>query len=659
MTEFANIVLGGAFAGCVLALLATGYTLVYSTTGILNFAQGAFIVLGALLTYSLNSSAGIPVWAAVILSALIVTVIACLIYAILIGPALPRLSSANLLLMMGGILIGSQGAAFVGWGPFPVAMAPFSKSPALHLKGLDVATQGLWIAGLAVVSLVGLALFLSRTTAGKALRATASVAYSARLVGIPVERMRLLAFCASGTLGALAGAFDLPYNSVASSSVINYSTLGLVAVTLGGLGSVYGAIAGGLVLGISQALVTGYVSNLYGGVLTMALLIAVLTFRPQGLLVRARGFRMDARLADLGRIPAIPHLPRYYGRVLVALALVAFVVVPHLSGMSGNMRTANIVGVMALAVIGLDLLSGTAGQINLGQAAFMAAGGYTSAILMVHGTTPLLAILAGMVGAVVVGAVFALLVRRLSGIYLGVVTLAFGLLAEQLATGLKITGGSAGLVGIPSVSIFGFSFDSDMRFYYLTWGLVFVVVLILILLNASTFGRLLRSLHGDPVATAVAGFNVGRGKLVAILLSSACAAVSGALYASYFHYLAPSMVGFDTSLMLITAVVIGGASTVVGPVVGVALLTVLPTLSQSLTEWFGVIEGGLLVLTLRFLPSGLYGGLVSVTRLFNSVVTRAGARRPIGDAGPAGETALPKAVRTAPGTPSPSSEEAS
>lgn len=631
MIQFLNIGIGGLVTGCLLALLATGYTLVYATTGVLNFAQGGFVVIGALLTYTFHVRVGLATPLAVVLAAAAVTVGAGLIHVLVVAPSLPRLSRANLLIMMGGLLIGMQGLAFVGWGADPVTIATFTTKAAIRLGHVVVPTQGLWIAGLAVVLLVGLSVFLGRTMTGKALRASATTPYSARLAGIPVARMQLGAYCASGMIGALAGSFVLPYNSLASNSVIQYSLLGLVAVTLGGLGSVYGAIAGGLFVGVANAMVTGYVSNQYSSTLTMVLLVLVLSLRPQGLLVRLRGRRADMRTNELGRIPITPRLPKRVSRPLLVLVVIVAAVLPQLGGLADEMRTINIIGIFALTAIGLDFLSGTAGQVNLGQAGFMAAGGYTSAILMVHGWPPIVALLAGVAAALFIAGVFGVLIGRLAGMYLGAVTLAFGLFAEALATALPVTGGSSGLAGVPTFSIGSFYADTDQKFFYLVWGLVLVVGIAVAVLNRTMFGRLLKSLHGDPVATSVAGFDVGRGKIVALLVSAGCASVAGTLYASYFHYFAPDMVGSLVSVNLVTMVIVGGAGTVVGPIVGAALLTELPTMSQSLALWFSVLEGVLIIVFLRFLPSGIWGVVVQGVSSVFGRRARPGQPAPIAD----------------------------
>lgn len=634
MAEFLNIVFGGVFGGCILAILGIGYTIAYRTIGTLNLPQGAFIVLGALASYSFRSQLGLPTWLALLLSLLGVGVIAALIQATIIQPSVDRLSRPNFLILMAGILISLEGIVTVGWGSTVYAVAPFSHIASIRVGGLDVATQGLWILGLTCVLLVGLWFVLGRSFVGKALRASVDSRFGARLSGIPVGRIALGSYCVSGAAGALAGAFLLPYNSLSSASVLNYSLLGLVAAALGGMDSIFGAVLGGLVLGIAEALVTGYISTTFGSAISMGVLIVMLVLRPQGLLGRHIG-RSDNNEVRLGQVPVTPAMPIRWSRGALGLVVVLALVIPASGALTNQLATINIIGVFALTAIGLDLLSGTSGQVSLGQGGFMAVGGYTAAYLMVTDhTAPLLALLAGAAAATLVGLLFGLLVHKTSGLYLAVITLAFGVLTEQLATNLGFIGGSGGLVGIPAFSVGGFSFNTDQRFYYLIWALVILAGILVGRINRSPWGKLLKSLHGDPMATSIVGFNITRGKITCLALSAFLAGTSGVLYACDFRYLSPGMVGSAQSITLIAMVVVGGMGTVAGPVLGVALLTYLPTWSQRFVSWFDVMEGVLLVIVMRFFPSGLFGGVVM---MFNSMVRKVRLRRglPLLPAGPA------------------------
>ena len=273
------------------------------------------------------------------------------------------------------------------------------------------------------------------------------------------------------------------------------------------------------------------------------------------------------------------------------------------------MRAVNITGLFCLTIVGLDLLTGIAGQVSLGQAGFMAIGGYTSAILAVHyGIPTLVGLVAGACASALVAAVLGLVCGRLRGMYLAIVTLAFGILVEAMANGLNITGGPSGIAGIPPFSVGGYSFDTDTRVFYLVWVLVAVALVLSVNLVRSNRGRILRAMHGDQVGARSLGLHVTRAKVAVFVISACMASVAGSLYASYFRYLSPDQVGSAQSLTLITMLAIGGMGTLFGPLVGVALLTYLLALvSQSFANYSMLATGVLLVLFLRYLPKPASG----------------------------------------------------
>jgi branched-chain amino acid transport system permease protein len=200
---------------------------------------------------------------------------------------------------------------------------------------------------------------------------------------------------------------------------------------------------------------------------------------------------------------------------------------------------------------------------------------------------------------------------RLRGVYLALATLAFGLLVDSLATGMMdITGGPSGLVGIPSFSVGSLSFGSSLSMYYFV--LVLMIGLVLLLLGGvrSSFGRALKAIRTDQMAATALNINVARYKVIAFAISAALASLSGSLYAFYFHYLAPEMVNTTRSLEMITMLVIGGEGTLVGSLVGVALLTLLPEIFQPFALYKRFAEGVLLVLAFQYLPAGIYGSFV-------------------------------------------------
>jgi branched-chain amino acid transport system permease protein len=612
---FGNILIGGLITGSVYALLAVGYSLVFSVSGALNLAQGAFVALGALAMYSFTNSAHLPVGLAFLASLCVVGAAVAIIEWVVIRQAVTQVSHSSLLMMMGGLLTAFEGAAYLIWGSNPFSFNPFSGAKPVTAGQLSFPTQGFWVIGAMLVSVALLSWLLSRTRWGRGLRATSENMTAARLMGVPVDRMILLSFVAAAVLGVIGGAMLAPLTSIDYTSMASYTNEGLIAVSLGGLGSVYGALAGGLVLGVVEAIVTGYVSSLFATAISLIVLIGIIVARPQGLLGRVRGGRADVADRVTGRIYAPPKLPRGWaasgGLVLVVVMLFLPQIIP-----GGDMRAVDITGLFCLTIVGLDLLTGVAGQVSLGQAGFMAIGGYTSAILAVTYHVPtLVGLLAGAAGSALAAAVLGLVCGRLRGMYLAITTLAFGILVQALASGLNITGGPSGIAGIPPFSVAGFSFDTDTRMFYLVWALVAVALVLTANLVRGSRGRILRAMHGDQVGARSLGLHVTRAKIAVFVISACIASVSGSLYASYFRYLSPDQVGSSESLTLITMLAIGGMGTLFGPLLGVALLTYLPLESQSFANYSTLATGVLLVLFLRYLPAGIWGGVLEgVTR---------------------------------------------
>jgi branched-chain amino acid transport system permease protein len=616
-----NILIGGVITGAIYALLAVGYSLIFSVSGALNLAQGAFVAFGALVMYSFTHNAGLPLPVAFVASLAVVCAAVGIIEWTVIRPAVTQISHSNLLMMMGGLLTAFEGAAFLIWGSTPISIDQFSGSKPVTLGGLSIPTQGFWVIGAMLAAVAALSLVLMRTRLGRGLRATSENITAARLMGVPVDRMILLSFVAAAALGVIGGAVIAPLTSLDYSSMATYTNEGLIAVSLGGLGSVYGAAAGGLVLGIVEAVVSGYVSSLFSTTISLIILIAIIFFRPQGLLGRSRGRRMDVAERTAGRVYAPPRLPRpvMLSGSVVVVAVMAFLpdIIP-----SGDMRAVNITGIFCLTIVGLDLLSGIAGQVSLGQAGFMAIGGYMTAVLTTHYQVPtLLALLAGCGGSVLAAVVLGLVCGRLRGMYLAITTLAFGILIEGLANGLSITGGPSGIGGIPPLTVGSFQFNTDNSFFYLIWIVVGVALVLSVNLVRSNRGRILRAMHGDQVGARSLGLRVTRAKVVVFAISACMASIAGSLYADYFRYLSPDQVGSAESLQLITMLVIGGMGTLFGPLIGVALLTYLPIAFQPLANYSMLVTGLLLVAFLRYLPAGLWGG-------FLEIVTRGLARWP-------------------------------
>ena len=379
------------------------------------------------------------------------------------------------------------------------------------------------------------------------------------------------------------------------------------------MSSFVGSAAGGIALGLTEQLAAGYVSSLFSNALTLCLLFAVMLFRPTGLVTSRHLRRTDIReglqfFRPIVRLRGRAALIAGFG-VVFALSLLPLLVNESLLG------SLIITGIVYIAVLGLDLLMGYGGQVSLGQAAFMALGGYVAGILTAtYGWPPLLATFAAALFSLGCAIILGLGTLKLRGVYLALATLSFGLFIDSLTAGLMdITGGPSGLVGIPSFSISGLAFSSDISMYYLVLGLIVVIFVALLGAMRSVFGRALMAIRSDQLAAAALGINVTLYKLFAFSISAILASLSGSLYAFYFHFISPDMVSTSRSFELVAMLVIGGDGTLIGPLLGVALITLLPTIVQDLSTYKTFAVGALLVLSFRFLPQGILGALAGLS----------------------------------------------
>ena len=270
------------------------------------------------------------------------------------------------------------------------------------------------------------------------------------------------------------------------------------------------------------------------------------------------------------------------------------------------------IGINTLLALGLNMLMGYAGQISLGHAAFYGLGAYTSAVLTVHGHwSPWLSLPAALVLAAAVAWLVGLPTLRLSGYYLGMGTLGFGMIVfivfREWST---LTGGSSGLVGIPPLSAGPLSFTEPRSYFYLVWAIVLGFMLLCRRLIGSRVGRALRAIHDSENAARAVGVDTHRFKLHVFMLSAVMAALAGFLYAHFVSFISPESFNFMVSVRLVTMVVIGGMASVWGALLGAALLTLLPEWLHAFADFEMIVYGAILIGVMIFLPQGLTRGLL-------------------------------------------------
>lgn len=286
-----QFLVSGVTNGSIYALIALGYCLVQNATGLVNFAQGEMVMLGAMVMLTLYQGMHLPMAVAFVLS--------CAVTA-LAGVALqegPLRHSRNrdiltLVMITVGASISFRGAGMLIWGKSSHIFPPMGGDSPFIVLDAAILPQSLWILALTLAVLALLYLFFHRTLLGKAMRGAADNPYGAVLVGISVRRVVALAFAFSGALGAMGGILITPITSMSYDGGLMLGLKGFAAAILGGYGSTPGAVVGGLLLGILEAFGAGFVSSAYKDAVAFLILLAILFIKPSGLFGSARVRRL-------------------------------------------------------------------------------------------------------------------------------------------------------------------------------------------------------------------------------------------------------------------------------------------------------------------------------------------------------------------------------
>jgi branched-chain amino acid transport system permease protein len=289
--DYLQLLVDGLQIGAVYALVALGFVVVYRVTGVINFTQGAFVMLGPMLTVSLlGGSPAVPalhLLLAAVGAVLITGVVGMGVYRLTLHPA--RMASPlTRIIITVGVYISIQGMGLIVWGPRPYALPAFTTlqmaDRLVTVGGIAVQAQTFWIWGTAAFTLALLALFFERTVVGKAMRACAVNRVAAQLMGIRVDRMATLAFGLAAVLGAVGGIVLSPATRPTYDMGLELGLKGFVAAIMGGLVSFPGAVVGALVLGVLESLWAGITLSGFKDIFAFVMLIIFLLVRPQGFL---------------------------------------------------------------------------------------------------------------------------------------------------------------------------------------------------------------------------------------------------------------------------------------------------------------------------------------------------------------------------------------
>ncbi len=624
----AAAVILGVLTGLAYGVLAAGLILVYRSSGVLNFAHGEIGAFGAAILAKVVLDNGVPFFVALP----VVIAVGALVGVAVEAGVVRRLRSQSRVVVLVAT-IGVSQLLLVAQALIPsverVSAFPTPLDRALRLGSLLIRSEQFLAVAFIPAAVVGLALLLSRTPIGIAIRAVADNRDTAELAGISARRTSMVVWALAGGLATLTAVLIAPLRGEQVGS-LDAGALGaglllraLAAGLVGRLTSLPLALAGGAAIGVLETvlLFNGVSPGAVEAVLFVVVLVLVLT--------RGR------EAADSGGgIPTVVDKPlpvrlrgRAWARRLGPATWIVLVVVAALAplGPLGAGATFRITGMLLYALIGLSVvvLTGWGGQLSLGQFAIAGIGAFTAAGLTQRGVPFPAAVAEATVAGVLASLVIGLPALRVRGLFLAVTTLAFALAAREYLFTRPIFVGGAGDVSLLRGRLLGLDL-ADRRVYYEVCLAVLVVCCVAISrLRTTGIGRTIiavrenedraSSMSVPPVAT----------RLTAFALSGGLAALGGALYAGLIVTFGPQSFRVEESFRIVALVIIGGLGTVGGVVLGAVYLLGVPALfgdtaiSVLLTSGFGIL------ILLLYLP----GGLTSVVRAAHDTLLAAIANR--------------------------------
>ncbi|MDY6953552.1 MAG: branched-chain amino acid ABC transporter permease, partial [Thermodesulfobacteriota bacterium] len=322
------------------------------------------------------------------------------------------------------------------------------------------------------------------------------------------------------------------------------------------------------------------------------------------------------------------NLIKHQHLLYVMVLVLVLAILPLFMETSYCLLVLNVIGLNTMVVVGLNLLVGYAGQISMGHAAFYGMGAYVSAVATTNmdlyawsfpwlpgWSLPWLIIVVAMLLTGAVAYLIGIPTLRLKGNYLVMATLGLNIIFEiVLVEWDSLTGGANGMAGIPHLEVGGFQFDSDLKFYFLIWGLSLVALLASLSLVDSRVGRALRAIHGSEVAANTLGINTHRYKVKVFVLSAMFASLAGSLYAHYITVITPKSCDIVYSIQVVIMVIVGGLGSVWGSLFGAVMLTLLSEVLHIVEKFNVVAMGLILMVVMIFFPEGFIPGILNLIR---------------------------------------------
>jgi len=603
--------LGGLSHAATLFLVASGLSIIFGVTRIVNFAHGSFYMLGAYAAYTfsqfLMDRLGAPLgfWTGIVLAALAIGLLGVLMELVLLR-RIYRAPELYQLLATFGVVLVVQDAALAIWGREDLLSprAPGFKG-VVEIFGQRFPQYHLLLICLGPIVLAALWWLFHRTRWGTLVRAATEDREMTGVLGVNQRRLFTSVVFLGSVLAGLGGALQIPKEAVDLQMDINIIVEAFVVVVIGGMGSVTGAFLAALLVGEISAFGILIFPQLTL-VLTFLVMATVLVIRPYGLLGKAQ--RQSRAAASVANVNLRPLGPRWRQAALAGLLVLTLV--PAFADEYTQLLLTEIL-ILALFAASLHFILGIGGMISFGHAAWFGVGAYTCALLLTKLAIPMAGALAA---APMVAAAVALLVgwfcTRLTGVYLAMLTLAFAQILWSLAFQSTWTGGDNGILGVwPSAWV-----ATPARYYYLTLALCVTSLAILRRAVFAPFGYALRAARDSTLRAEATGIDVRRQQWLAFGVAGGFAGLAGALHALHKGSVFPDVLSIPQSIDALVMVLLGGVDTLSGPAVGAAAYHFLKTEIMRSTEYWRVILGSVILLLVLAFPAGIAGAFRKLAR---------------------------------------------
>jgi branched-chain amino acid transport system permease protein len=596
-------VLTGLASASSLFIIASGLTIVFGVTRIVNFAHGSLYMLGAYFAVTIvprclawwPGPAGF--WIGILLAALGVGLLGILIEVLLLRRiyAAPQLFQ---LLATFGIVLVMQDVVIMVFGPQDILgpRAPGLRAP-VTILGHRFPSYELVLIAAGPLVLAALWFILRRTRFGVLVRAATQDREMVGALGVNQALLFTGTLFVGAFLAGLGGALQIPKAAATTHMDLDIIADAFVVTVVGGMGSVPGAFLAALVIGQLQAfgiLIFPKITL----VLVFLLMAAVLVVRPHGLLGRPEPAG-GAHAVGLG------HTLQPWGGVergLAAAAVLALTLLPLVAD-AYTLKVATEILIFALLAFSLHLLVGIGGIVSFGHAAYFGLGAYGAALALRHFGVPMeVALPLAPIAAALGAALFGFFIVRLSGIYLAMLTLAAAQIVYAVAfQWVEVTGGDNGIVGVwPAAWA-----SSRPAYYYLTLAVSGATIAGLRHVIYAPFGYTLRAARDSELRADAIGIDVRTHRWLSFTLAGAIAGLAGGLYVFSKGSIDPSALGIPTSVDALTMLLLGGIQTVMGPIVGAAVLHILRDQIMPLTEMWRLILGLSIIAMVLLFPQGL------------------------------------------------------